>query len=114
MLAVEWGWTLLGRERGRWGCVKWGEEMKGEELDSILGRSKYRFIEWEKEKKVRVVGAVGENLMQANFKLMIKVVIHWMGKEEKSGVVGENLMPMEVGGIVVELFSYLFFTISLF
>ena len=85
MLAVEWGWTLLGRERGRWGCVKWGEEMKGEELDWILCRSKYRFIEWEKEKKVRVVGAVGENLMQANFKLMIKVVIHWMGKEEKSG-----------------------------
>ena len=30
------------------------------------------------------------------------------------GAVGENLMPMEVGGIVVELFSYLFFTISLF
>ena len=50
--------------------------MKGEELDWILCRSKYRFIEWEKEKEVRVVGAVGENLMQANFKLMIKVVIH--------------------------------------
>ena len=35
-------------------------------------------------------------------------------KKKKVGAGRENLMPIEVGGIVVELFSYLFFIISLF
>ena len=51
----------------------------------------------------------GENLMQANFELMIK---YWFTESEKKKKVragGENLMWMEIGGIVGELFSYLFF-----
>ena len=45
--------------------------------------------------------------------MMIK---YWStGKSVESGGLGkENLMPMEVGGIVGEVFSYLFFIISLF
>ena len=35
-------------------------------------------------------------------------------KEKKARAGGENLMPMEVDGIVGELFSYFFFIISLF
>ena len=43
----------------------------------------------------------------SKFWMDYQVLIHWMGKEEESGVGGENLMLMEVGGIVRELFSYL-------
>ena len=66
MLAMEWGWILLGREKGRGRCVKWGEEMKSEEL----------------------------NLMQVNFELMIKYWFTEREKKKKVVVGGENLMPM--------------------
>ena len=42
-----------------------------------------------------------------------QVLIHEK-RSKKWGVGRENLMPMEVGGIVGEVFSYLFFIISLF
>ena len=35
-------------------------------------------------------------------------------RRKKWGVGGENLRPMKLGGILVKLFSYLFFIISLF
>ena len=42
-----------------------------------------------------------------------QVLIHGE-RSRKWGVGRENLMPMEVGGIVGELFSFFFFFISLF
>ena len=52
--------------------------------------------------------------MLATFELMIECWSTEWEKKKKVGAGRENLMPIEVGGIVVELFSYLFFIISLF
>ena len=76
MLVVEWGWTLLGGERGRGRCVN--EEKK-----------------WRVKNQIRV-------LCKERSKFWIGVVFRRARGE------------VEVGGIVGQLFSYLFFIISLF
>ena len=56
---------------------------------------------------------VGGEFNVTKFWIDEQVLIHGK-RSRKWGVGRENLMPMKVGGIVGELFSYLFFIISLF
>ena len=61
------------------------------------------------------MGVGRENLIQANFELMIKYcLIHLMGKREESGGRWRKFNVNGGSRIAGELFSYLFFIISSF